>query len=142
MRKWITGILALACCIVAVACNGGDELQMPSDNGSENSSVTLENGSEESVPFLKITVYYDLGELKGDAYAYVEKADEEVSVGEQFIPQTPVCYGYKFNGWQTEDGQPIGSTVYAANGNIRLVATWEKDENSDRWMNYSPFIKQ
>jgi hypothetical protein len=74
------------------------------------------------------TVYYDLGEVKGNTKAQISKTEIKLKRGDKLTLEKPSCEGYEFLYWVLEGtDQKITDGLFRFEKDITLVAIWQSD---------------
>ena len=78
---------------------------------------------------ISFDLYSTWGEVR------LEKQTQTVTFDSAYALETPTLYGFFFTGWEIKDKGTAfdGEGTYTVAGDITLVPTWEKDEESYRW---------
>lgn len=79
------------------------------------------------------TISFDLYSTWGEVQ--FESETQTVTFDSAYALEMPTLYGFLFTGWEIKDEEKAFDSegTYKVAGDITLVPTWEKDEESYRW---------
>ena len=128
----------------SVGGSSDDSVESSSDSDSEqeDSSTSLETSDESSledstgdIQTYAYTITYDFGKLANDPYLQASATQTGANTGENVTLITPSCEGYRFVKWVLQDtDETVQSGTYAYSCDVTLVAQWQVNISSNRWI--------